>query len=76
MKQLYLVGHHTADGEFGWEFIGIFSSDTAAAKECFDEYYFYAPVELDKAIHGETRQFPNICYPHLYNKITSNNEEK
>lgn len=60
----FLVGHYLEKNKgFRWEFIGIFTNKEKADFNCIDEYYFYAPIILDKAYHGYTKVFPNIVYP-------------
>lgn len=70
IKEMYLVGHHIRDDnefnvEFGWEFMGIFTDKEIADEKCSDEHYFYAPVVLNKDLHGKTEVFPDIVYPRV-----------
>jgi len=62
----FLVGHYLKKSKgFKWAFIGIFTNKEKADFNCIDEHYFYAPVILDKAYHGNIKIFPNIVYPRV-----------
>lgn len=61
--ELYLVGKVINYELKSWEFSGIFSTEELAEKNCFDETYFLARVEVDKEIPKETHDFPYYRYP-------------
>ena len=62
---LYIVGQ---DHDPGWGFIGIFSKEEKAIKECINKHYFYAPITLNQSYHFRTRIFDNFCYPKRENR--------
>ncbi len=58
--KLWIVGKVTPPD---WEYFGVFSTYERALKECKDEYFFIAPVEVDVSETDEIQEFEGIVFP-------------
>jgi hypothetical protein len=64
--KLWIVGKNVKETEHGivWEFQGIFSDQEKAIAACHTEFYFLAPMELNRELPRETTVMVGGYYPH------------
>lgn len=62
-SRFWVVGKISPGSNYGWEFCGLFSTETKAKKVCLNEYYFIGPVTLDKVLPEAPEEWVGAYYP-------------
>jgi len=60
---LYIVGKVNPENYLEWEFMGIFSTEESAVKNCITWEHFVGPVDLDVALPQEQILWEGAYYP-------------
>lgn len=69
--KLWIVGKSIRDCDDGqvWEFQGVYDSEPAAAANCRDSRYFYAPAALNQSLPDDRCPWPDSIRPTLESAI-------